>query len=64
MPALPVKERIDNFKEVELGLDDEAALKEGRRCLQCAVRCIITPPPLPPKLGKSKFRREKKVAVR
>ena len=64
MPALPVKERIDNSKEVELGLDDEAAMKEGRRCLQCAVRCIITSPPLPPKLGKSKFRREKRVAVR
>ncbi|MFQ5996695.1 MAG: FAD-dependent oxidoreductase, partial [Dehalococcoidales bacterium] len=63
MPALPVKQRMSNFEEVELGLDEKAAMKEGKRCLQCAVRCIITPPPLPPKLGKSKFRREKRVAV-
>jgi NADPH-dependent glutamate synthase beta subunit-like oxidoreductase len=64
MPALPVEKRIGNFKEVELGLHDEAAMKEGKRCLQCAVRCLITPPPLPPKQGKSKFRKREKVAVR
>ncbi|HEY51637.1 MAG TPA: FAD-dependent oxidoreductase [Dehalococcoidia bacterium] len=64
MPALPVEKRINNFAEVELGLNDEAAKKEGRRCLQCAVRCIITPQPLPPKLGKSKFRREKMTVSR
>jgi NADPH-dependent glutamate synthase beta subunit-like oxidoreductase len=58
MPALPVEKRATNFAEVELGLSDEVAKKEGRRCLQCAVRCIITPPPVPPKPGKSKFRRE------
>jgi len=63
MPALPVKQRISNFKEVELGLDEEAAIKEGKRCLQCAVRCLITPPPLPPKRGKSKYQQREKVAV-
>jgi NADPH-dependent glutamate synthase beta subunit-like oxidoreductase/ferredoxin len=62
MPALPTEKRIDNFEEVELGLSDEAAAKEGRRCLQCAVRCVITPPPLPPKRGKSKYKPREKVA--
>jgi len=61
MPALPVEKRNSNFAEVELGLSDEAAAKEGRRCLQCAVRCIITPPPLPPKPGKNKLRHREKV---
>jgi len=64
MPELPVEKRAGNFEEVELGLSDEAAAKEGRRCLQCAVRCIIAPPPLPPEPGKSKFRRQEKVASR
>ena len=64
MPALPVEKRTDNFEEVELGLSDEAAAKEGRRCLQCAVRCVITPPPLPPKPGKNKHRLRQKVASR
>ncbi len=64
MPALSVKQRISNFKEVELGLDDKAAIQEGRRCLQCAVRCLITPPPLPPKPSKSKFRQREKISVR
>lgn len=64
MPALPVKEREGNFTEVELGLDDAGAIMEGQRCLQCAVRCLLTPPPLPPKLGKSNFQRREKIAVR
>jgi len=64
MPELPVEKRAGNFEEVELGLSDEAAAKEGGRCLQCAVRCIIAPPPLPPEPGKSKFRRQEKVASR
>jgi len=35
MPKLPVKERYKNFKEVELGLSEEMAVKEARRCLRC-----------------------------
>ncbi len=35
MPVLPVDERVHNFKEVELGLSREAAVKEARRCLRC-----------------------------
>ncbi len=63
MPALPVEKRVSNFKEVELGLSDEAAAREGRRCLQCAVRCIITPPPMPPQRGKSQYRKEESVVA-
>lgn len=35
MPKLPVKDREKNFKEVELGLSEEMAIKEARRCLRC-----------------------------
>jgi len=35
MPKLSVKERQKNFKEVELGLTEEMAIKEARRCLRC-----------------------------
>jgi len=36
VPTLPVSERISNFKEVSLGFDIEAAVKEAERCLNCA----------------------------
>jgi NADH-quinone oxidoreductase subunit F len=35
MRELPVKERIDNFEEAELGIDEKAAFLEARRCLRC-----------------------------
>ena len=35
MPELPVEERIDNFREVELGFEPEMALAEACRCLRC-----------------------------
>jgi formate dehydrogenase major subunit len=35
MPALPVEDRKNNFKEVELGLSPEEAKEEARRCLHC-----------------------------
>jgi len=63
IPALSAEKRIDNFEEVELGLSDEAAAKEGRRCLQCAVRCLITPPPQPPRPGKNKVRIREEAAT-
>ncbi len=63
MPALPVRQRVGNFEEVELGFDDKTAIKEGKRCLQCAVRCLITPPPLPPGPGKSKTRKREMVVT-
>jgi len=48
MPCLTVKQRMGNFTEVELGLDEQAAVAEGRRCFQCGVRLQIPPVPLPP----------------
>jgi NADH-quinone oxidoreductase subunit F len=35
MKELPVGERVSNFREVELGLDEETAFLEARRCLRC-----------------------------
>jgi NADH-quinone oxidoreductase subunit F len=35
MKELPVSGRIDNFDEVELGLEAQAAINEARRCLRC-----------------------------
>jgi NADH-quinone oxidoreductase subunit F len=35
MPRLRVEERIDNFREIELGYSAEMAIKEARRCLRC-----------------------------
>ncbi|MBW2622394.1 MAG: FAD-dependent oxidoreductase [Deltaproteobacteria bacterium] len=34
--TLPVSERLSNFKEVSLGFEAEAAIKEAERCLNCA----------------------------
>lgn len=36
VPTLPVSERTSNFKEVSLGFDAGAAIKEAERCLNCA----------------------------
>lgn len=38
-PELHVEERIDNFKEVDLVLSEEKALKESERCLRCGLTC-------------------------
>jgi len=35
MIRLSTKERLNNFKEVELGLAEKAAVREARRCLRC-----------------------------
>jgi len=35
MPKLPLKARIGNFDEVELGFDEKAAVEEANRCLKC-----------------------------
>jgi NADH-quinone oxidoreductase subunit F len=37
MPILQVSERKKCFKEVHQGLSDEAAIREGRRCLTCRI---------------------------
>jgi len=35
MPEQDARERVGNFDEVALGLDEEAAVREASRCLQC-----------------------------
>jgi NADH-quinone oxidoreductase subunit F len=35
MPSMPVAERIQNFKEVELGYTKADAIAEAKRCLRC-----------------------------
>jgi len=37
---LPINERIDNFEEVNLGLDLDTATTEATRCLSCGV-CVM-----------------------
>ncbi len=39
MPELEVSQRALNFDEVELGLEEEAAVAEAQRCLQCGLLC-------------------------
>ena len=39
MPELSVDERSMKFDEVEKGLDEDMALKEAERCLQCGLLC-------------------------
>jgi len=35
MPTLPVKKRLGDFSQVELGYSDEMAMEEAMRCLRC-----------------------------
>ena len=35
MPTVKVEQRIHDFREIELGLTEEQALKEAARCLEC-----------------------------
>ncbi len=37
MPLLDVDKRLDSFVEVERGFDEETAIAEAKRCLNCAV---------------------------
>jgi NADH-quinone oxidoreductase subunit F len=39
MPMAPVAQRRDNFEKVELGLAEDMAVRESRRCLRCDLRC-------------------------
>jgi len=60
MPCLPPEKVINNFTEVEIGLTEEEALAEGKRCFQCGVRLQISPVPLPPAGVKSKTKEHRK----
>ena len=35
MPAMPVDRRVCTFEEVNLGFDEEGAVREAKRCLRC-----------------------------
>lgn len=37
MRTLPLKERLKDFREVELGFTEEMALNEAKRCLECGL---------------------------
>jgi len=39
MPELPLSQRKGNFKEVELGYDEETGKSEANRCLNCGYCC-------------------------
>jgi formate dehydrogenase beta subunit len=54
MPCLPQEKVISNFTEVELGLPEEGAVAEGKRCFQCGIRSQISPAPLPPIVSKDR----------
>jgi NADPH-dependent glutamate synthase beta subunit-like oxidoreductase len=54
MPCLSPEQVTGNFTEVELGLTEEGAVAEGRRCFQCGVRLQISPAPRPPVKGTAK----------
>jgi NADPH-dependent glutamate synthase beta subunit-like oxidoreductase/Pyruvate/2-oxoacid:ferredoxin oxidoreductase delta subunit len=48
VPELELKARRQGFQEVALGYDDEQAVKEARRCLQCDLRLYLESNPSPP----------------
>ncbi len=35
IPTLPIEQRLSSFANVELGLSEEAAIEEAKRCLRC-----------------------------
>jgi len=39
MPVLPVGQRMDNYKEIELGFSEEQARTEAARCVDCGGCC-------------------------
>ncbi len=48
MPMLEVEKRAGTFAEAELGLNENAAVEEAKRCLYCDLRLAIRQPTLPP----------------
>ena len=44
--VVPAPERVDVYKTcgpMDFGFDEEMALEESKRCLQCDLRCEIAP---------------------
>ncbi|MFX1573385.1 MAG: FAD-dependent oxidoreductase [Promethearchaeota archaeon] len=48
MPLLSLEQRQNGFSEIELGFDEELAIKEANRCLKCDLRFEISPVIMPP----------------
>ena len=48
VPELELEARHRGFEEVALGYDDEQAMKEAKRCLQCDLRLYLKSNPSPP----------------
>jgi NADPH-dependent glutamate synthase beta subunit-like oxidoreductase len=48
MPCLPTEEAAGNFRLVETGFSADDAMVEAARCLQCNLRLLLRPAPLPP----------------
>ncbi len=48
-PEIDLTSRREGFREVSLGLADDQALQEARRCLQCDLRLYLGSNPAPPK---------------
>jgi formate dehydrogenase major subunit len=42
MPELSIEQRVAGFDEVELGLEEEQARKEAKRCLECGCAAVLT----------------------
>jgi hypothetical protein len=61
MRCLPAEQR-EGYIEVELGFDEQEALRESRRCFQCGIRLQIPPAPLPP-IRKRTVTEEARVGV-
>ncbi|MCK4341405.1 MAG: FAD-dependent oxidoreductase [Phycisphaerae bacterium] len=47
-PCAAPEERCTDFQQIEGTYSPEAAAAEAKRCLQCDLRLLFTPPPLPP----------------
>jgi len=48
MPKIPIEDRTGCFDEIELGFDEDQAIREAERCLQCDLRLNISSVRLPP----------------
>lgn len=46
--TIPVKERLNNFKQVECNYTEEVVKDEAKRCLKCDLRLKISKAPFPP----------------
>jgi len=41
--VLPLAERVNNFREVNAGFDEETACEESLRCMTCGSKAVINP---------------------